>query len=81
MVGDGGGGYGAELQGAGNTSTGYYSFLGRTQGHSPWLVLIGLKLVEDCFTAAVILQLNPSPTGSCTVVFRRRKSLTCVLLY
>lgn len=54
------------------------------KGLSPWLVLIGptpLKLVEDWFTAVVILKLNPSPTGSFIIVFKRRKIVTCVLFY
>lgn len=58
--------------------------MGRIKGLSPWLVLIGptpLKLVEDWFTAVVILKLNPSPTGSFIIVFKRRKILTCVLFY
>lgn len=54
------------------------------KGLSPWLVLIGptpLKLEEDWFTAVVILKSNPSPTGSFIIVFKRRKIVTCVILF
>lgn len=69
---------------AGKNNNGHYCFPGRMKGLCPWLVLIGLtplKLVEDWFTAAVILKLNPSPTGSFIIIFKSRKILTCVLFY
>lgn len=70
---------------AGKNNNGYYCFLGRMKGLCLWLVLIGLtplKLVEDWFTAALILTLNPRPTGRFIIVFKRRKIFNlCVSLF
>lgn len=46
------------------------------KGLCPWLVLIGLtslNLVEDWSAAAVILELNPSPTGSFIIAFKEER--------